>query len=64
MYPRVRRQIGNAVPPPAAAVIVEAQPRRSARPASGLGRRRSLRLLVGFPAVFDSAEPRKAASGQ
>jgi DNA (cytosine-5)-methyltransferase 1 len=72
-YPRVRRQVGNAVPPPAAEVIVRALAEAltaagvPGRPASELSaaRRgpRSLRVVARVPAAAEMNEAVRAAAG-
>lgn len=65
MYPRVRRQVGNAVPPPAAATIVAtlaevlAQAGLRARPAKDLAAARRAPLNLG-----ESLPSSRKASGQ
>jgi DNA (cytosine-5)-methyltransferase 1 len=56
-YPRVRRQVGNAVPPPAAAVVVQALAEVLA--AAGVKGRTARDLNM----VVSPAKPRKKASG-
>ena len=70
-YPRVRRQIGNAVPPPAAELIVSALaevlldagvPTRTG--AELLAARRGQRPLVSVPTPSGTSSPKKRAVGQ
>lgn len=61
-YPRVRRQVGNAVPPPAAAVIVSALADTLA--SAGVQGRTERQLAAAASRTVQQLEPQKEASGQ